>query len=93
MIEALERERRPDDSVEAAFARLARREFDRAVKVPGDFVSEMQSHFSASYQTWTEARPANDFARVRPGLEKTLDLSRRYANFFPRLRERRRSVH
>jgi carboxypeptidase Taq len=83
LIEAVEREQHPADSLEAAFARLARREFDRAVKVPGEFVSEMQSHFSESYQIWTEARPANDFARVRPCLEKTLDLSRRYANFFP----------
>jgi carboxypeptidase Taq len=32
---------------------------------------------------WTEARPANDFARVRPNLERTLDLSRKLADFFP----------
>jgi carboxypeptidase Taq len=83
LIEAVEGEGHPPDSIAAAFARLARREFDRAVRVPGEFVSEMQSHFSESYQIWTEARPANDFARVRPCLEKTLDLSRRYANFFP----------
>jgi len=83
LIDAVERERHPADSVEAAFARVARREFDRAVKVPGAFVSEMQIHFSESYQVWTEARPANDFQRVRPYLEKTLDLSRRYAGFFP----------
>jgi len=83
LIEAVERENHPADSVEAAFARMARREFDRAVKVPADFVSEMQSHFSESYQAWTAARPANDFARMRPYLEKTLDLSRRYSGFFP----------
>ena len=83
LIEAVEREKHPADSIEAAWVRAARREFDRAVKVPADFVSEMQVHFSDSYQAWTEARPANDFARMRPYLEKTLDLSRRYSNFFP----------
>ncbi len=83
LIDAVERGNPPPDSMEFAFARAARREFDRAVRVPGDFVSEMQSHFSESYQAWTEARPANDFARMRPYLEKTLDLSRRYAGFFP----------
>ena len=83
LIEACEREIPAGDTEEAAFVRVARREFDRAVRVPSDFVSEMQSHFSASYQAWTEARPANDFARMRPYLEKTLDLSRRYAEFFP----------
>jgi carboxypeptidase Taq len=43
----------------------------------------MSEHDAHSYQVWTEARPANDFARVRPLLEKTLDLSRRLAGFFP----------
>jgi carboxypeptidase Taq len=83
LIESLEREDHPADSDEAALVRLARREFDRAVRVPSAFVAEMQTHFSRSYQTWTEARPADDFARMRPLLEQTLDLSRRYAGFFP----------
>jgi len=71
------------DSDEASLIRLARREFERAVKVPSDFVAEMTSHQAESFQVWAEARPLNDFARVRPYLEKTLDLSRRYADFFP----------
>ena len=32
---------------------------------------------------WAEARPANDFAKVIPFLEKTIELSRKYASFFP----------
>jgi carboxypeptidase Taq len=40
-------------------------------------------HSAASFQAWREARPANDFARVQPYLEKTLDYSRRLANFYP----------
>jgi carboxypeptidase Taq len=46
-------------------------------------VKAMNEHFARSYQVWTEARPANDFARVRPLLEKTLELSRRMADCFP----------
>jgi carboxypeptidase Taq len=71
------------DSDEASLIRVARREFERAIKVPSDFVAEMTSHQAESFQVWTKARPENDFARVRPYLEKTLELSRRYANFFP----------
>ena len=37
---------------------------------------------SASYDAWTRARPANDFATMRPYLEKALDFSREYADFF-----------
>jgi carboxypeptidase Taq len=71
------------DSDEASLIRVARRQFERAVKVPSDFVAEMTSHQAQSYQVWAAARPENDFAKVRPYLEKTLDLSRRYAEFFP----------
>jgi carboxypeptidase Taq len=73
----------PDDSDDAALIRVARREYERAVRVPADLVAAMQSHFAETYQVWAAARPANDFARVRPYLEKTLDLSRRYADCFP----------
>jgi len=71
------------DSDEAALIRVTRREYDRGVKVPPAFVSELNEHAAMIYQAWTEARPANDFARVRPLLEKTLELSRRLAMFFP----------
>ena len=71
------------DSDDAALLRVTRREYDRAVRLPVAFVSELNQHTAAAYQVWTTARPANDFARVRPNLEKTLDLSRRMAGFFP----------
>ena len=72
----------PSDHDDAALLRVARRNYERAVKVPAALVAEFTSHQAASYQAWTEARPANDFKKVQPYLEKTLDLSRRYANCF-----------
>ena len=71
------------DSDEASMLRVTRREYERATKIPSEFLAEVTSHTSESYQVWTEARPANDFERVRPYLEKTLDYSRQAANFFP----------
>ncbi len=73
----------PYDSDEASLIRVTRRDYERAIKVPPAFVAEFSDHRSASFQVWTEARPANDFGKVQPYLEKTLDLSRRLANFFP----------
>jgi carboxypeptidase Taq len=73
----------PYDSDDASLIRVTRRLYERAVKVPPEFTAQLYEHCSATYQVWTEARPANDFARVRPYLEKTLDLSRQYADFFP----------
>ncbi|MGA9192999.1 MAG: carboxypeptidase M32 [Anaerolineales bacterium] len=73
----------PYDSDDASLIRLARRDFDRATRVPADHLSEFHQHLSESYEVWRQARPENDFARVRPYLEKTLEMSRAYAEFFP----------
>lgn len=73
----------PYDHDDAALLRVARRDFERATKVPSSFAAQVAGHATASFSVWAEARPANDFARVRPYLEKTLEMSRRYADFFP----------
>jgi carboxypeptidase Taq len=66
----------------AALIRVARRDHERAAKVPSAFVSEFANHRAETYELWTKARPANDFAKIRPKLEKTVELSRTYASFF-----------
>ena len=68
---------------DAALIRLVRRQYERAIRVPAAFVAEMEAHLAKTYNAWTAARPANDFARMRPLLERTLEFSRRYAAFFP----------
>ena len=72
----------PQDSDDACLIRVARRDFEKAIKLPPEFVARFSEHGSASYDVWMRARPANDFAAVLPFLEKTLDLSREYAEFF-----------
>lgn len=71
------------DSDEASLIRITRHDYERAVKIPADFTARFSQHSAASYEAWAKARAANDFARVAPYLEKTLDLSRELANFFP----------
>jgi len=73
----------PYESDEASLIRVARRDYEKLVKVPSAFMAEFLGHSSESYDAWTAARPANDFEAVRPYLEKTLDLSRQLANYFP----------
>jgi carboxypeptidase Taq len=85
LLDELERETAglPPDSDDDALVRVTRREYERALRVPPAFVAESSEHAARSYQAWTEARPANDFARMRPLLERTVELSRRYSDFFP----------
>jgi len=73
----------PYDSDDASLIRVARRDYEKAVKVPPGFVAEVNAHAAESFQVWSKARPEDDFGATRPYLEKTLDLSRRYADFFP----------
>jgi carboxypeptidase Taq len=73
----------PYDADDASLIRIARREYERAVRVPVAFIEELSNHTATLYDIWTKARPANDFAAVEPFLEKTLDLSRQLADFFP----------
>jgi carboxypeptidase Taq len=70
------------ESFDASLIRLARRMYDRDVKVPADFITEYSEHMSASYAAWANARPSNDFKATEPFLEKTLELSRQMANYF-----------
>ncbi len=71
------------DSDEASLIRVTRRDYERAVNLPAAFVAAMYSHTSEAFTVWTKARPENNFAAVQPYLEKTLELSRQAADFFP----------
>jgi len=73
----------PHDSDDAALIRVTRREYERETRKPPEFVARFAEHASASYHAWTRARPNDDFATMRPYLEKTLDLSRELSSFFP----------
>jgi Carboxypeptidase Taq (M32) metallopeptidase len=75
-------ERLPRDSDDASLIRVARRDFQKMIKIPPDHVTRANAHGSAAYNTWTRARPANDFAAMVPYLERTLDLSREYSSYF-----------
>ena len=75
-------ERLSPDLDDAGLIRVAKRDFEKALKVPPDHVARATALGSAAYDAWTRARPANDFATMLPFLEKAVDLSREYADFF-----------
>ena len=73
----------PYDSDDASLIRVARRDYEKAINVPPIFAAQLIAHTSQTYEVWTKARPANDFKAVQPYLERTLELSRQLADFFP----------
>ncbi|GIV96696.1 MAG: carboxypeptidase Taq [Herpetosiphonaceae bacterium] len=76
-------EQLPPDSDDARLIQVTFKDYERAVRVPPDFTAELSNHQAAGYEAWIAARPANNFAAVRPLLEKTVELSRQLADFFP----------
>lgn len=71
------------DPAQTRMLQLAHKEWEHATRVPAAFVKECSEHGGHSYNSWTQARPANDFARMIPILEKSLDLSLQTAQYFP----------
>ena len=69
----------PDGSLERDLVRITRRDLERDAALPARFTRTFHEHMASSYQAWTEARPADDLARMLPVLERTLDLSRELA--------------
>ena len=68
------------DETQRASLREARRDRDRAVKVPADLVRELAMAEAEGFELWQRARPANDFASFRPVLERLVELKQQQAD-------------
>ena len=70
------------DSDEARMIKVAKRQFDKAVKVPADYVSENARVTTVAQSVWEKAKTESDFEIFRPYLQQVVDLRRQYADFF-----------
>ena len=63
--------------------RVARRDRDKALRVPGSLLAELARAGSHGQLAWIEARAANDFGALLPHLRTLIELRRRYIACFP----------
>lgn len=70
-------------SDEAALVRVVSRDYDKAVRVPPEFVAESAIVTTRAHEAWMEARAHSDFSVFRPHLEKIVELTHKYISFFP----------
>jgi carboxypeptidase Taq len=68
----------PEDSDDACLIRVARRDWERARRVPTELAVEFAKVSAESYDAWVKARVESDFAAFAPWLERVVDLRRRY---------------
>jgi carboxypeptidase Taq len=64
--------------LEQDILRLARRDWDRARRVPADLAAEMSKAHSDGQESWQAARADDDFAAFAPALERNIELARAY---------------
>ena len=70
---------RDADSPVAANVREARRDYDRATKLPRRLVEELSYTATLSQQAWIEARKKSNFGDFQPWLQKMVALKREEA--------------
>lgn len=68
---------------EADLIRVTSRNYEKAKRVPSEFVAEQAIVTTKAFEAWVEARSKSDFSIFRPHLEKVVDLVHKYISFFP----------
>ena len=68
---------------DAAMIRVAARNYDKAKRVPPEFVAEQALVATKGFEAWREARGKSDFSIFLPYLEKNIELVKKYISFFP----------
>jgi carboxypeptidase Taq len=70
------------DSDHASLIRVTRRDWEKQRRVPTELRVDMTRAAALGNQVWIEARATNDFAKFLPALTRSLELKRRYVDYF-----------
>ncbi len=70
------------DSDEASLIRVARRDWEKARRVPTSLAGELSRVASAGMEAWAAARSNDDYASFRPWLDRHLELKHEYVACF-----------
>ena len=74
-------EKREPGSEEAALLRLARREYERASRLPTRLVAETSRATALAEPAWTQARENSDWSLFAPHMERVLALKQEEAGY------------
>jgi carboxypeptidase Taq len=67
------------EGIDRDIVRLARRDWERARRVPGDLAAELSRAHAEGQESWQLARARDDFASFAPALTRNIELARAYA--------------
>ncbi|HRK91293.1 MAG TPA: carboxypeptidase M32 [Anaerolineales bacterium] len=83
LLEDLQKDYTDPETDEGAMLRVASRAYDKARRVPPEFVAEQAIAATKAFEAWVEAKGKSDFSIFQPFLEKNVELVKRYVAFFP----------
>lgn len=66
------------DELDRDVVRIARRDWERARRVPEELAAELAEASAAGQESWREAREHDDFAAFLPALARNVELARAY---------------
>lgn len=83
LLEALANETRglPYEDDTASMARVLRRDYLKAVRLPSAFVAELAETSGLGTTAWAQARSANDWGGFEPHLARMIELKKREADY------------
>lgn len=83
LLEDLKKEYSDAETDDGAMIRVAARGYDKAKRVPPEFVAEQAMVSTKALEAWVEAKGKSDFSIFQPHLEKNVELVKKYISFFP----------
>jgi carboxypeptidase Taq len=66
--------------LDADITRIARRDFERARRVPSELAVELAQASARGQESWRAAREADDFVAFAPALRRNVELARAYGD-------------
>jgi carboxypeptidase Taq len=72
----------PFDSDDASLIRVARRDFDKARKLPGDLQAELIRASAIGYEAWSVSRETSNFGTFLPALTRQVELQRQVIDVY-----------
>ncbi len=71
------------DSDDARYIKVASKDYDKATKVPSEYVAKLAKLTARGHESWAKAREESDFSIFQADLEEIVEMRKEYINFFP----------
>ena len=71
------------DSDDARYLKVAAKDYEKATKVPAEYVPRFAKLTARAHESWTRARAASDFSLFEADLAEIIEMRKEYVSFFP----------